>query len=383
MKGKVTRFSAIIAILFAAHSMIFTQIVPYLTDIGYNSLQRGLILAFYAIVGIFLQVLVGTLCDRFGVLKRFLVIVLCLAAAATVGTFAFHKLDFTYHFVMIGLMGGMIRVSDALMELWIMESPDLYPHFGFIRSFGSLGWAIAALFSGYVVVYAGYVWLSYVSIVLTLAGLFLMIKAQDATIVKSEVAVSFKDSISLFKIKDFQKLTLIFFITYFVYSADNIVVSELILNLGGNAESIGIKWFVQALSELPMLFLVGRLLIRYQSKKLTLFSFAFMAIRFIIYGLAPNVASIILSASLQMLTFPIFLLTQRDLVYKVVPSHLRASSQMIANSFTNGLAAIVTPIVCGALIEVFDVRGILVMLGCLMCVPFIMMARYPVPVIEK
>ncbi|MFR5079963.1 MAG: hypothetical protein ACLTDX_18925 [[Clostridium] innocuum] len=50
---------------FFAISMVNTQMIPFLSKLGYTVVQRGYILAANAVVAIAGQILFGYLCDRF------------------------------------------------------------------------------------------------------------------------------------------------------------------------------------------------------------------------------------------------------------------------------------------------------------------------------
>lgn len=373
--NKILRFSVITGFLFGAHGLIFTQIIPFLARVGYNAFERGLILGLYALLAMLAQIMVGNLCNKLGKLKQILLVTILFAAGASFAFYVFDRLLLPYHLAILGIMGGMTRVSDSLMELWVLETKELYHDFGLIRSFGSLGWAVGAFISGIIVLRLDFVWLSYLCILITLLSFALMSSTPDAEIVKRE-SMSYRDSLAMLRNYDFLLLIVIFFMIQFVYSADGILVVDYIYHLGGNAGDVGVRTALSAFSEIPMFFLVNRFLKRWGAKHLTVFSLAMMALKFFLYALSANVPSILLITLLQSVTFPIFLVTQRDLIYKVSPLDLRASAQMLSIALTGSFASVLAPIVTGLLLSYLGINSIFVFYALIMIVALGLMARY-------
>ena len=99
------------------------------------------------------------------------------------------------------------------------------------------------------------------------------------------------------------------------------------------------------------------------------FASVMMLIRMALLGVAPNNLSIILISTLQALTYPFILMSQKKLVYEQLPAHLRSTGQMVAVSLTAGLAAVLMPITSGILIEHMDIQMVLVICAALMIIP--------------
>ena len=65
-----TKFQVIYFSQYAIMAILMTQIVPFLTEQGYGSIQRGWFLASYSVTTILFQIVLGYLSDRNNQLKR-------------------------------------------------------------------------------------------------------------------------------------------------------------------------------------------------------------------------------------------------------------------------------------------------------------------------
>ena len=160
-------------------------------------------------------------------------------------------------------------------------------------------------------------------------------------------------------------LIVVYTLTWIVYNADNVSITDYIFSVGGTEADIGKKWFVQALSELPLMLVAGYILNRLRGKKMMIIGRIALSLRFILYAAFPSVNTIILLSVLQMFSFPFILVSQKELFLRESPVHLRSSGQMISVSFSAGLSAIISPIIAGYLGEFFPIRNIVFGMGVL------------------
>ena len=151
MSKNIKRFSISIFVIFSSYSLVITQAVPFLTDLGYSPSQRGLVLSFVGIISIVGQILMGFLSDRFGTIKKFFIYLTILMALLVGLSFLVETKNFMYHFLILGMAMGLTKILVNLYETWIMEVDSMRDDFGFIRGFGSIGWALASLASGYLI----------------------------------------------------------------------------------------------------------------------------------------------------------------------------------------------------------------------------------------
>lgn len=371
MRRKVVGFGILVFFTFFANAMINTQGVPFLIEVGYSSSQRGNIMAFYALVAMVGQFVVGYLCDRHKTIKRYFILMAIFFAGFIVMTFTLSDQNYLVHFLLMGNTLALSRVVVNLMETWIIEVDGMYPYFGSIRSFGSLGWALSSLLAGFIILEFGYDWLAYVAAGLNMVVVFASFFFEDAN-KQTVTKIKLQDTLTLFKNPRFVLLLMTYLLIFVVYSADSIAVTDLIMSVGGTEADVGLKWFVQALSELPFMVMGTYILTRFSAKWMLGVGSFFLGMRFILYGLFPTTSLIVWLSLLQMLSFPFTLISQKELVLAESPKELRTTAQMIFISVTSGLSAILSPLISGYLGEVFELRSIVMGMGLFMIVPLLM-----------
>lgn len=369
------RFSLLIFFAFATSAMLSTQFVPFLTEMGYSPMQRGSILSSYAILGMLSQMLFGYLSDKSGSIKRPMYFSMVSASLLALATFHVEKPFYLYHFVMLTLTAGMLSAMGNLMETWIMEVEETREVFSAIRSFGSLGWALSSLISGQLAHYRGFRFLSYAAFLMSLLFLFFAKNAPDAEKVEVQ-SLQLSDLKILFQNKAYVLLILIYLGTYIIYSSDAVLGVDYLFYLGGNSRHVGIKWGVQAISEIPLLFFGARLLNRFDVKSLLFLALLILMGRFLLMSQVRSVTGVILLSLTQALSFPLILITQRKFFFEQTPLALRSSGQMIAFALTSGLAAILSPILSSVLMTFFSIEMVLVIAGLFLLIPMILLAVY-------
>lgn len=369
------RFSLLIFFAFATSAMLSTQFVPFLTEMGYSPMQRGSILSSYAILGMLSQMLFGYLSDKSGSIKRPMYFSIVSASLLALATFHVEKPFYLYHFVMLTLTAGMLSAMGNLMETWIMEVEETREVFSAIRSFGSLGWALSSLISGQLAHYRGFRFLSYAAFLMSLLFLFFAKNAPDAEKVEVQ-SLQLSDLKILFQNKSYVLLILIYLGTYIIYSSDAVLGVDYLFYLGGNSRHVGIKWGVQAISEIPLLFFGARLLNRFDVKSLLFLALLILMGRFLLMSQIRSVMGVILLSLTQAISFPLILITQRKFFFEQTPLALRSSGQMIAFALTSGLAAILSPILSSVLMTFFSIEMVLVIAGLFLLIPMILLAVY-------
>lgn len=369
------RFSLLIFFAFATSAMLSTQFVPFLTEMGYSPMQRGSILSSYAILGMLSQMLFGYLSDKSGSIKHPMYFSIMAASLLALATFHVEKPFYLYHFVMLTLTAGMLSAMGNLMETWIMEVEETREVFSAIRSFGSLGWALSSLISGQLAHYRGFRFLSYAAFLMSLLFLFFAKNAPDAEKVEVQ-SLQLSDLKILFQNKSYVLLILIYLGTYIIYSSDAVLGVDYLFYLGGNSRHVGIKWGVQAISEIPLLFFGARLLNRFDVKSLLFLALLILMGRFLLMSQVRSVMGVILLSLTQAISFPLILITQRKFFFEQTPLALRSSGQMIAFALTSGLAAILSPILSSVLMTFFSIEMVLVIAGLFLLIPMILLAVY-------
>lgn len=329
-------------LVFMAISMVNTQIIPFLGKIGYSVIERGYIIAGSAIIAIIGQFLFGYLCDRFKRIKPFFFLAYLVMTLGSVMMFLLRKQMFFYHIFAVSISGGMVKVIMGLNETWMLEIDE--DNYGKLRAAGALGLTIGSPIAGYLVKAMGYAILLYMLAGVSVFLLLFLWKSQDANKQDSE-------HIRLTTVKELVRnypyllLVLIYLLIYMIGTADQYVVIDKMLSIGAKNGEVGIKWAVQSFMEVPLFLFASKILKRWKPGQLLLFGTLMYAVKFFLYGFLHQSWGIIATATLQIVTLPIIMLTSKVLIKEITPVKLCSSAQMFAMAVFIGVSGLITPII--------------------------------------
>lgn len=335
---------------FFAIAMVNTQMIPFLSKVGYNVVERGYILAGTAVIAIFGQFLFGYLCDRFRRTKRFFFIAYILLVAGSFAMFLMEKQMFFYHLMVVSLMGGMVKVIMGIDETWMLEIDS--DHYGKLRASGALGLTIGSPIAGFLIHKFHYTSLLISFSVVSLLLFYFIWKAKDATH-KDSKGIHIDSIKKLLLNKDYILLVLIYLFVYMIGTADQYVVIDKMMKLQAGNTLIGVKWALQSFMEVPLFLFAGWILKRWKTTTLLLFGTLMYALKFAMYGFFQSPWLIIATAALQLVTLPIIMLTSKVLIKEVTPTELFNSAQMFAMGIFIGVSGLITPLITSFLSKTF------------------------------
>ncbi len=334
---------------FFAISMVNTQMIPFLTSIGYSLIQRGYLLAMNAVVAIFAQFLFGYLCDKYTKIKPFFALAYVLLLVSSVLMLWQSQRLFWYHLGTVACSGGMVKVIMGLNETWMLEADS--EHYGLLRSFGALGLTIGSPIAGWLSDAFGYFALIIALSAVSVLCFIFMGMAQDVK--KSSKPIQMKSLGKLLKNVPYLLLVVIYLLIYMIGTADQYVVVDKLLSLGENRAMVGLKWALQAFMEVPLFLLADKILKRFELTTLLCFGTVMYAIKFALYALGQSGWWIIATASLQIVTLPIVMLTSKLLIKAETPKELSSSAQMFAMAVFVGGSGLITPLITSRLCDAF------------------------------
>jgi MFS family permease len=343
---------ALYLVAFISLALAFTQLIPFLIYVGYDPLQRGIILSTIAFVSFFGQLWAGYLCDRYRSVKRFFGIFWILLTVSSVLMYYVTTQLFFFHFIAVSFVGGLFRVTNGLLETWTIEtSKKVRDNFGMIRAFGAIGWAIGAPLTSFLVTSFGYKYLGLFMAAAALITYAIASTLPDARKEKTDISLRFSDIRQLLAHKPYVLLMLIFVLVSIVMTADMYTVIDKILFVGGSNDDVAFKWSFQAVMELPLFFLGGWMLLKLGSKKILIFSIIFYLVRFVLYAIVQTPFLLIAVSGMQMLTFPLYMIAQKVLIDDETPVHLKSTGQMLGMALFNGVPTFITPLLAGLLVN--------------------------------
>lgn len=351
-------------------------VIPYgymqtfLEYVGYDVVERGMILSGTAVVAIVTQFFAGYLCDKFHTDKRFFNLSLIVFVIASLCMYQITNRNFFLHMIFVSLVGGMFRTTLAIQDTWTLETSDTCRNsFGPIRAFGAVGWMIGSPIGAMVVSHYGYPALGYVFAVLAIINIVFTMFMQDAQKVERKEGIHAADLKELLLSKKYIIVVLIFFFINVIATADLYTTVDKMMALGAKEGMIGARWSIQAFTELPLFFAGTWLLKKFGDYKLMMFGTFMYIIRFIGYAFVQSAELMIAVTLLQCVTYPLIMITSKTLVDDTTPAHLRSSGQTIASAFYVGLSLLITPMLSGAMVNALGVDMTLLCVGLSGCIP--------------
>jgi MFS family permease len=371
------QFMMIFLFAYAAFAVSNTQVLPFMTQIGYTPSQRGLILSGSALVAMIGQFLFGYLCDKYKTVKKMFYLSTIIFIILVYWAYSVTQVAFFFHLISISLMSGFFRILFGLLDSWTIErDPILRKNFGVIRAFGSIGWIIGSPLTVWALSKGGYGALGLNVAILSIITLLLGYKVGDAQKVAHQEPIRLSDVKQLLKTKQYMVLLLILVIVNIAMAADAYTVVDKMLKLNGSASDISNKWVIQAISELPLFFFGSLLYKRFSAKSLLMVGIFMFVLRFLLSAFATSVDQLVMIASLQLFTFPLVLLSSKLLVDMETPSHLKSTGQLLGMAIYMGFSALVSPLISGFMVDWVGTNNTLIFFGLLCVIPLLLSLWY-------
>lgn len=350
-------FRIIYLFQYALMASLMTQLVPFLTYIGYDSIERGWLLASYSLTTVIFQISIGYLSDRMRGIKKFYQAVIGVLSFFSALLFLFTNTNFFLHLLVVALCGGLTNTSAVLIDNWIISNNEVNHQISSIKALGSLGWGLTSIIIPMLIINGNY---HLLALWIFVNSLIVLITTQKIEEEKSEdlldgETITLRDIIELCRRKNFIIYIIIFFLIYLTIVANNTLIIDKLLTLPDGSKYVGLKWAVQSFFEIPAYFIFNRFIGKIKNEPLLIISAFFLLLQFIFYYFSSTAEMIILSAFLQFLTVPLFSLSSRLIIFEITPKRLLSSGQLISISLYIGLASFVSPLLSGFLNNLFSI----------------------------
>ncbi|MGM0499919.1 MAG: MFS transporter [Bacillota bacterium] len=373
----IAEFSFLQFFFWSSWAIYGAYLVYYLSDLGYSNMRIGTLMSLRTFMGLIAPPIVGYICDRLENRKMVFIISMSLMGLVITPLTFYGDLMLA---VSIGIVGFLWEPQQSVLDSWILETSVHTAHnYGFMRAWGSIGFAIIVTVFGQVIDKFGWQvhFLSYGVIIFIVVIIALNIKDNsyselqqkeddlegiEAGEVKAEALklgadkkveaeLDEKNIMRLFKNKDY---IFILFITLLIFIPNQMIfvyLAPIIKSVGGDSTDLGYMFFFNALSEAPIFFAAKYFLEKYKTNSLLLFSAFFYLIRFIVAAAATSPVYFLFFGMLQSLSFGVFLVTVRYYVKLVAPAALKTTAQSIAMMSAFGAAGIIGSLLGGYLID--------------------------------
>ena len=247
----------------------------------------------------------------------------------------------------------------SLDEMKMLESDG----YGILRAYAAFGMAVGAIVAG---------WLNkayklYYIVIYIVVGIIVYL------LIKNDEVKSRKNDQYCFN-KNYIIYLIIFFLLYSITSLDQYLVIEKLIAMNASGQQIALKWSIQALCEIPALFLLDRLLKNYTLNQYLMIAIGMYSFKFFIYGFANDINTILIGASLQLLTLPLLNYVSKFIIKKYSYGSLK--NQLFASIFFQGLSLAVAPLLSLLFINYIN-------LSLFLCSLFILMIGFIVMYLQR
>lgn len=365
LKHNKTNYTVNFALMYLFHyisySLISAQRQTFLIHVGYSLNQRSLIFSAIPIITIFMQLFIGYLSDKHKTIKK---IILWTVALGAITSYFFYSVEiqlYMFHFAIALLSQSFCVAITDLSDVWVLESKgNSRTRFGFIRAFGSAGWALGGILLATIVSNFGYQGLGLFTLLINVILLLIMTTIADdkAQIDMEETreAIKLRDVITLFQDKHY---LLAIAIVFFVNMAKNMMAYMIIdkmIALGGDVVIIGYREMIAAGIEIPIMLIGDRIHKKLGSMMMLSIGIFAYIVQLIGYYLATSNDMIILITLFQAISVPFYQIALRYMLLEMSPDHLKTTGQMTGPAIVNGITGVMYPLFCALLVAMFSIN---------------------------
>jgi MFS transporter, PPP family, 3-phenylpropionic acid transporter len=330
---------------------IFIPFLPvYLAEQGLKPGQIGFIVGTGGFVTIITQPLWGMISDKSKTIRKVLLILILFSSI--IGYLLYDSSSYLLLILFAMLLYFFLMPIDPLTEslnFTIAESSRI--SYGSIRTYGSLGYAVVSLLTGYVMSYFGAHSLAILFVGIGVISFVVCWRMPDAPVSGKPVTFgSLKHFLS-------NKETLLFLLLVFICSIparmNDTFLGVYIRELGGSTALVGQAWFLAGSSEIVVFALSFWWLRKGKELIIITFATAFYFIRFFTSAWITEPHLLAYLQVMQLLTFPIFYSAAIQYLYRIVPIEWRATGQTVLALLFFGVSGILASYIGGAIYGAF------------------------------
>ncbi|CAM4125542.1 MFS transporter [Lederbergia lenta] len=333
-------------------SALVVSFLPlYFQKKGITNAQIGMFLALGTFVGLISQPTWGYLSDKFKTVKTILII--CLLGVL-IGVIWIFKLESLIWVFVAGsffffFFSAINPLSDNLSKRIADEQKV---SFGSIRSWGSFGFAVISLGSGFLFTAISVEYLSIPMFLIAIIAFILALGLQDAK--TGTKKVNLKEIGQFFKDPTLLMFFLLVSFISMTHRTNDSFVSLYLFSIGGDEMLVGWLWFIGVLSEAILFFLSAIWFKAEHPIKYIIFAGFLYFIRWMMTAFITDPAILLSIQVLHGVCFAILFLGAIEYLYKVVPSEMQATGHMVFMGIAFGITGIIGSSLGGMIFDRFS-----------------------------
>jgi len=335
---------------YSTAALIISFLPLYFLDSGFSEGQIGILYSIGPFISIFSNLLLGILSDKYRTIKKLLTII--LFGQLVMISLLFPAQQFwLVCLIMIGFYFFQTPINPLTDSLILLSSQYTGTPYALIRIFGSLGFAVTAYLFGNILKHIGSGWtlpLVLITILITLV-ITLFLKDYQGSSRKMDFSAFFK----LIRKREVVLFFLLVFITSVPHRMNEGFLAVTMRHMGASDSLIGLAWLMSALSEIPILYLLGKYGHKFKELPLLMFAAIMYAVRLLFISELSSPGWVLLAQAMHSVTFGIFFTTALRYMSGLIPDEYRASGQALFAVVWSGLAGVTSGLLGGYVYEHF------------------------------
>lgn len=332
-------------------------VAVYLQYKGLTNTVIGIVVGIYGVLSLIMQPLSSKIIKMISFLTvRRMIMTLLVVMGSLFAVMTFIPLSDLLTmivFVIINALNGcMVPLMSSLGMEYVNQKRNV--NFGVARGFGSFGWAISAVFIGFLLEKYSPELLGYIYIA-SAGMMFINILAMEDLGHQTEPEKA-KDKESGLLRKCLSDITFLFvtigiFLDMVSHALCTTYTINIVRSVGGNETAAGLAQFFGAASEMIGMVIFSILIRKYSSISILKISSIFFAVRFLFLLFAGNLPMVMIGYALQGPSAGLYIPAAVYFVNeRMLPQH-RTQGQAIFNVFTSGMAAFVGNLLGGSMLD--------------------------------
>lgn len=334
--------------MYSTQALLISYIPLYFMDQGFSAHQIGIIYSTGPFISIFANLLMGMASDKFQTIRKLLTLLLF-------GQLAMLSLLFpVHHFGLICLVmtafyffqTPMNPLSDSLI---LLASQHIKTPYALIRIFGSLGFAVSAYLFGLISKEVGSVWtlpLGLCTITITILLSFLLKDYRGST-----RKIEFSGFLKLLRKPEVLFFFFIILLVSISHRMNESFLAVALRQMGATDSQVGLAWLFSAVSEIPVLFLMGKYGHKFKELPLLIFACLMYMLRFWLASELDNPVAVLSTQLMHSVSFGIYFSTALRYLSNLIPDEYRSSGQAVYAVVWSGLAGLISGTVGGFIFE--------------------------------
>ena len=355
---RLTIFRLAFACLYSSVGVFYPYYALYFKSTGITYSQIGILIATAGVVTLLISQFWGYIADMV-ISKR------AVLAIGTVGcTLFFLGFNFGYlfwHFFILMLFQRIFASPRAhVINSLLLHHPGGREHFALIRSYGSLGFIIMNFLTGHLAAGLGLRVIFPLYLAVSLLFLITIRHIPEQKYQRDEdVPHGFWHvQKELLKNPCIVGLLLVVFFHQSAHSSATVFLTFVIQEKGGNESVIGLFYSFAAVLEVPMFFILDRLIRAVGEVRLILVAILAQILRWLLVLFADSLLDFIIVQSLHCITFGVFYLAAASYINRQAPERLKASAQTLLGVVYFGFSVIVSQLLGGRIADIAGLKGL-------------------------